>query len=313
MDVIIISATAILPLMAFMALGYFFQKNNFMDQPTAKQLNVIVFKFLLPVMCGETIYKANLHEKVSMLPVIIVAVSILVVFSVAWFFTTRFVKDKTQIPVIVQGIYKANYAILGIPIAQSICGSQNLGIVSLITVILVPLNNGLSAFIFEKYTGKATSGPKLILNILKNPLVLGSLIGLALNVSGIKIPTWIMTGIVAKISAVTTPLSMIALGASFEFSYIKKYRVPLFWTIVGKLVLAPLIIIPASIALGVRGAGLVGVIIYAAAPNAVNSYSTAVAMGGDSDLANEIVVMSSIISMFTMFITFVIVGSTVGF
>ena len=53
--------------------------------------------------------------------------------------------------------------------------------------------------------------------------------------------------------------------------------------------------------------------IYAASPNAVNSYSTAVAMGGDADLANEIVVMSSIVSMLTMFVTFVIVGLAVGF
>ena len=313
MDVIRISATAILPLMAFMALGFFFRKRNYLNPQSTKQLNIICFRFFLSIMCGETIYKADLHKDMQAFPVIIVAVGILTLFFLSWLIVPRFVKDRTQIPVMVQGIYKSNFAILGIPIAQSICGAENIGIVSVIAVVLVPLNNILSAIIFERYTGKATSLPRQILNIIKNPLVVGCLVGLVLNVTGVKIPSWIMTGIISKISAITTPLSMIALGASFEFTYISKYRKHLFWAILTKLVLAPALVIPVTIALGVRGAGLVGVMIYAAAPNAVNSYSTAVALGGDADLANEIVVMSSILSMFTMFLIFTTVGLTTGF
>ena len=183
----------------------------------------------------------------------------------------------------------------------------------MIAVILVPLNNALSAFIFERYTGKATSGSKLVLNIIRNPLVLGSLAGLILNLTGIVIPDWILSGIFSKLGAMATPLSMIALGASFVFSQIRTYRRPLFWACLAKLVLVPSLIIPLSIILGARGAGLVGITIYAASPNAVNSYSTAVAMGGDADLANEIVVMTSLLSMITMFLWFVLIGFAVGF
>lgn len=313
MEVIRISAIALAPLMVFMALGYFFQKRNYMNEKTTRQINIICFRFFLPIMCGETIYKANFREDVELLPVLVVALGIVGVFFIAWLIIPHFIKDKTQIPVMVQGLFKANYAILGIPIAQSLCGPENIGIVSVIAVVLVPLNNALSAFIFEKYTGSATSVPHLIKKIITNPLVVGSIGGLLLNVTGVKFPSWIMTGIIGKISTMTTPLSMIALGASFEFGFIKKYKTHLFWILLGKLVILPAVIIPISVALGARGAGLVGIMIFAAAPNAVNSYSTAVAMGGDADLANEIVVMSSILSMATMFITFVIVGSTVGF
>ena len=313
MDVILISAKALLPLFAFMMLGYYFQKKKYLSESTTKQINIIVFRYFLSIMCAETIYKANLKEDVELLPVLMVAGGIITIFLISWLIVPRFIKDKTQIPVMIQGIYKSNYAILGIPIAQSICGADNIGIVSVIAVILVPLNNAISAFIFEKYTGNATSVPKLLLNIIKNPLVVGSLVGLAVNLSGIVIPSWIMSGIISKLSALTTPLSMIALGASFEFSQIKKYGKYLTWAIVAKLILVPALIIPASILIGIRGVGLVGVTIYAAAPNAVNSYSTAVAMGGDADLANEIVVMTSLLSMLTMFGWFVLIGLTVGF
>ena len=313
MDVILISAKAILPLFAFMMLGFWIKKRDLLSDSATKQINILVFRFFLPVMCAETIYKANLREDVELLPILMVTFGIIGVFLISWLIVPRFIKDKTQIPVMIQGIYKSNYAILGIPIAVSIYGAENIGVVSVIAVILVPLNNALSAFIFERYTGKATSGSKLILNIIRNPLVLGSLVGLILNLTGIVIPDWILSGIFSKLGAMATPLSMIALGASFVFSQIRTYRRPLFWACLAKLVFVPALIIPLSIVLGARGAGLVGITIYAASPNAVNSYSTAVAMGGDADLANEIVVMTSLLSMITMFLWFVLIGFAVGF
>ena len=313
MDVILISAKAILPLFAFMILGFWIKKRDLLSDSATKQINILVFRFFLPVMCAETIYKANLREDVELLPILMVTFGIIGVFLISWLIVPRFIKDKTQIPEMIQGIYKSNYAILGIPIAISIYGAENIGVVSVIAVILVPLNNALSAFIFERYTGKATSGSKLVLNIIRNPLVLGSLVGLILNLTGIVIPDWILSGIFSKLGAMATPLSMIALGASFVFSQIRTYRRPLFWACLAKLVFVPALIIPLSIILGARGAGLVGITIYAASPNAVNSYSTAVAMGGDADLANEIVVMTSLLSMITMFLWFVLIGFAVGF
>ena len=313
MDVILISAKAILPLFAFMMLGFWIKKRDLLSETATRQINILVFRFFLPIMCAETIYKADLREDVELLPVLMVTFGIIGIFLISWLIVPRFIKDKTQIPVMIQGIYKSNYAILGIPIAISIYGAENIGVVSVIAVILVPLNNALSAFIFERYTGKATSGSKLVLNIIRNPLVLGSLAGLILNLTGIVIPDWILSGIFSKLGAMATPLSMIALGASFVFSQIRTYRRPLFWACLAKLVLVPSLIIPLSIILGARGAGLVGITIYAASPNAVNSYSTAVAMGGDADLANEIVVMTSLLSMITMFLWFVLIGFAVGF
>ena len=312
MDVIRISAIALAPLMVYMALGFFLKKRNYLSASATKQLNIVCFRFFLSVMCGETIYKANLKEDVELLPVLVVAVGIVAVFGISWIIVPRFVKDKTQIPVMIQGIYKCNYAILGIPIAQSIYGG-NVGIASVIAVILVPLNNTLSALIFERYTGASSSPLKICYKVLTNPLVVGSLVGLLLNITGIVIPGWIMTSIVAKISGLATPLSMIALGASFEFGFIRKYKIHLTWAVLGRLVFVPMLVLPISIALGLRGMNLVSVMIFATSPNAVNSYSTAVAMGGDADLANEIVVMSSIVSMLTMFLWFVGVGMLVGF
>jgi len=294
-----------------MMLGYFFRRRGYLDEGSTRQLNLICFRFFLALTCGETIYKSDLKQIAEPLPLIIVGVGIVSTFLVSWLIVTRFVKDRTQIPVMIQGIYKTNYTLVGLSVAKSICGEGNVGMVSLITVLLVPANNIISVFIFEKYTGKS-SGTPMIVRIIKNPLVMGSAIGILLNVSGIVIPQWIMTGFVAKLSALTTPMSMIALGAAFNFSTIGRYRAKITWAVLGKLVFVPMIVLPVSVLLGLRGPSLVAVAIYAVAPNAVNSYNTAVAMGGDADLANGIVVLSALLSIITMFGWFCLIGFTVG-
>ena len=313
MEVITISAQAVFPLLGFMLIGYYLRAKGFLDGNSTKQLNLICFRFFLSLTCAETIYKANLKQIAEPLPLVIVSCSIVITFLVTWLIVPHFVKEKDQIPVMIQGIYKANYTLVGLSVAKSICGENNVGMVSLITVLLVPINNILSVYIFEHYTGNKSSGTPMIVRILTNPLVLGSLIGIALNVSGIVIPQWIMTGFVAKISALTTPLSMIALGASFSFAKIPVYKTKIAWAVFAKLVLVPVFVIPVTVLLGVRGPSLIAVAIYAVAPNAVNSFNTAVAMGGDADLANEIVVMSAILSIVTMFGWFLLIGYTVGF
>ncbi|MBR2281421.1 MAG: AEC family transporter, partial [Spirochaetales bacterium] len=239
MEVIKISAIAIAPIMFFMALGYFFQRRSILSRPAAKELNIIVFRFFLSTMCAETLYKADLKRDVELMPILVVAFSLVGTFLILCLIIPRFIKEKDQIPVMIQGIYKSNYALLGIPIAQSLCGADRIGITAVVAIVILPLNNIFSAFIFERYTGKATILPKLLLKIVTNPLVLASLIGLGLNLCGIRIPNWIMTGIIAKLSSLATPLSMIALGATFEFGFLRKYGKKIFWAVFTKLIIIP--------------------------------------------------------------------------
>ena len=313
MDVISISAKAILPLFAYMALGYHCKLQKLLHKTTAKELNVLCFKYFLSTYSAYTIYKADLKNDIDAGPVLFVVISLVSVFLISWFVVTRFEKDSKTIPTIIQGIYKANVAILGVPIGASLSGGKDMGTVSVIMAAVVPVNNFLSAYIFERYTGKASSKLDLIKKILKNPLILGSLIGLGLNIIKFPIPTWIQTDIIAKIGGLTTPMSLIALGASFEFAAVKKYAKKITWATLGKLVFMPAVLIPTAILMGFRSTNLLTIMVFACAPNAVNSYSTAVALGGDADLANEIVVMSSLFSLITMFAWFCAVGFIVGF
>ncbi|HEX9025236.1 MAG TPA: AEC family transporter, partial [Clostridium sp.] len=82
--------------------------------------------------------------------------------------------------------------------------------------------------------------------------------------------------------------------------------------VLGKLIIVPIIFIPISIMAGFRDIELATLLIMFSAPVAINSFTMADQMGADSELAGQIVVFSSILSVFTIF-TWIYVVKTLGY
>ena len=119
----------------------------------------------------------------------------------------------------------------------------------------------------------------------------------------------ILEGVISKLAAIATPAAMMALGAGFDFKSMKKWAGQLAFVCLGKLIIMPLILVPLAVWLGIRGANLLAVLIFSGAPTAVNSYSTAVSMGGNEELAGEVVAVTSLLSVFTLFVFLTALGS----
>jgi predicted permease len=73
-------------------------------------------------------------------------------------------------------------------------------------------------------------------------------------------------------------------------------------SVVGKLVISPLFMVTAAVLLGFRNEVLVPILLMSGAPTAVSSYTMAEQMGGDGELAGEIVVFTTGISIATIFV-----------
>lgn len=103
-------------------------------------------------------------------------------------------------------------------------------------------------------------------------------------------------------SKIATPLALAVLGGSFKIEKINKNIRQLIIGIVGKLIIVPLIFIPIAIYLGFRNVELASVMIMLSAPVAVSSFTMAEQMDADGDLAAQLVVFTSILSVITIFI-----------
>lgn len=127
------------------------------------------------------------------------------------------------------------------------------------------------------------------------------MLGILTLVAGIRLPH-ILEQTTQSVSAIASPLQLFLLGAFFQFSGLKTYRRELVTVSIAKLIVSPGLFLGLGALLGFRGVAFVSLIGIFASPTAVNSFTMAQQMGGDAELAGDIVVTTSAASILTMFL-----------
>lgn len=308
MDNLILSINVVLPLFITMALGYFFKSIQLFDDHTVKQMNNLVFKSFLPILLFYNIYKTDLSMGFRPKLMIFAILSIISMFLALCIIIPKIEKDNRRKGVLMQAIFRSNFVLFGLPVTISLLGEQNVGVPSLIISVIVPTFNFLAVIALEMYTDGKINYKNIIKGIIKNPLIIASLLGILMLITGIKFPS-VLDKTLFDLSRVATPLALAILGASFEFNAIRGCLKQVIIGVFSKLVIVPIVFIPLSILAGFRDIELATLLIMFSAPVAINSFTMADQMGADSKLAGQIVVFSSMFAIFTIFIWIYIVKS----
>ena len=161
--------------------------------------------------------------------------------------------------------------------------------------------NILAVVCLETFRGGKPDVKKILRGIATNPLIIASVLGIALNLLGIALPTGVKKS-VADIGKIATPLSLVVLGAGFRFNAIRGSVRQIAICLTGKLIVSPLLAVVAGVMLGLRNEMLVPVLAVFGSPIAVSSYTMAEQMDGDGRLAASLVVLTSVCSIVTMFL-----------
>ncbi len=285
-----------------MLVGYFIKQTGLASKTTLDGINKLVFKVFLPTLLFYNIYSTqSLSSFDWKLPVFMV-VSVLIVFAIGSVAVLISTKENEKRSVILQAMFRSNFAILGIPLINSICGDKVSGLASLMVAIVVPLFNilAVASFLIFGKGGNSFSIKSFLKGLVTNPLIIGCVLGLVFYGVGIKLPH-VLEKAVADISKITTPLSIIVLGAGFTVPALKSYYKEIILSVGARLIVVPILMVSAAVLCGFRGEALACLLIASGAPAAVSSFSTAQVMGGDGELAAQIVVVSSALCILTLF------------
>lgn len=301
MENLIISINVVLPLFFLMALGYALKKWNMYEDDTLKTINKLVFKVFLPVYLFNSIYTTDLSEVFDIKVILFAVAGLLLWYLLLMGIIPLIEKKNTKRGVMVQGMFRSNFVLFGLPVAISLCGEDKIGITSLLMGIIVPIYNVLAVVTLECFRGGRTSIKKIARGIVTNPLIIASLLGVLAYMIKLKLP-YAVEKTMIDVGKIATPLALIALGGGFQFSRIKGDMKQLVLSVAGKLIVSSLFMVIPAILLGFRNEVLVPILLMSGAPTAVSSYTMAQQMGGDGDLAGEIVVFSTVISIFTIFL-----------
>ncbi len=304
MENLLVTCDIVLPLFIIMVIGYCMRRFNLVKEDVVKGCNKLVFKLFLPMSLIKSVMnadKSNIKGEVPGL-MLYVALATIATFAVAMLIVPRFIKDNRRAAVMVQGIFRSNYAILGIPLTEQLFPQGDGGIAAMIAVIVVPVFNVLAVVTLEIFKDgeKKFDIKRILLGVLKNPLIEACIIGFVILISGITLPSFISSTI-SKLAAVASPLALFTLGASILLNRFKGNAKELVVTVLCRLIIVPGVLLTVAYFIGYRGPAFASLMIAFGTPLAVSSFPMSVEMGADSELCAQQVALTTTLSSFTIF------------
>ena len=318
MDSFIFALNVVSPLIIMALVGYLLVRFGLIKSGAAEILNKLVFRVFLPCNLFLSVYKIDSLENLDFGFAGYGATLIFATFLFAIPFVLLITRAKKRRGVVLQAIFRSNNALIGIPLATSLCGIEGAAMAAVVSAIAIPVFNILavvSLSVFSENTDK-TSGvsiKKILLGIIKNPLIESVALGfVVLGIRAILVGQgveWRLTEItpifksLESLAAVATPLALVALGAQFKFSSIGKMKRELIFSVPARNLVVPAITLMISYFLfEYDAAHFAALMALLATPVAVSSVPMAQEMGGDFELAGQISVWSTAVSGITMFL-----------
>ncbi len=296
----IVCLDAVLPIFALVLLGYWAKRLGMLDRGDVAKMNKVFFRFFMPVMVFYNIYTSDLSSAVKPVLLAYAFGGVILIFLLSLLLVQHVEPVRSRRGVIVQGLFRSNQVVIGLPVVASLMGEGNIATTVILTATVVPLFNALSVIILEVYGGQRTKPKKLVLDILKNPLIIGSVAGIVFLVFGWRLPVPVATT-AKQLSQAASPVMLFLLGAFLKLDGLRRDLRAVLWISAGRLLIAPAIVLLPAVLLGFRGVDLASLIPIFASSTAVASFTMAQQMGGDAELAGNIVVATSALCALTLF------------
>lgn len=301
MEDLLFTANIVVPVFIIVALGYLLRRKNLINDNFVSLSSKIVFNVSLPVLIFVEIAKINLNVILDFKLILFVYIGTLIAFILIWIFSIPFIKEGKDQSVFLQGSFRGNFAIVGLALIANLYGPEKLGKASLVLAFAVPLYNVLAviALTVPVRKEKNMDVKKTLWEILKNPLVLGVLFALPFSYFKIKINDLILTT-ANYVAALALPLALLGIGGYLNFDDVKEgFRLTGISTII-KLIIIPTAATVTAYNLGFIGDNLGIIFIFFGCPTAIASFIMAEAMGVNSKLAGNILLVTTVFSVFTI-------------
>lgn len=319
------AVNAVVPILLLILLGYLLRQIGFLSDSFSKTGNELVFKVCLPVMLFVNIYNIAGFSAIDWTVVLYAmgALVLLILIGVIVALTATKVPERKG--VLMQCVYRSNFAIIGLPLASALGGDAAAATAAVLSAFIIPTINATSVVALTVFLEEKSKVDvwKIVKGILKNPLILGVCAGLlALGIRqaqadifgevvfSLQRDTGFLYTTLNNMKAITSPFALIVMGARFKFSAVRGLFKEIAIGTAFRVVVAPLIGVGLAVFLS-RGLGWFdfgnaqypALIALFGSPVAVSSAVMAAGMKNDEQLATQLVVWTSVLSILTVFIT----------
>ncbi len=317
LDSFLFALSAVAPIVLTVALGYILKCIGFMNDAFCKMANKLVFRVFLPVMLFLNVYRIEDIGGLDWGYIVYVLCALLVIFALSIPAVLAVTRKPGGRGALLQAVFRSNYALIGIPLAEALFGATGVAVATLLSAVTIPLLNILAVISLSVFreNGEKPNVKKILLEIAKNPLIIGVLAGVAalgvralLGAAEISFRLSDLTPIytvMGYLSNMATPMALLVLGAQFTFSAVASLKKEIIFGTLMRTVIVPALGIGAAFLFfrnQFTGAHFASFVAMFATPVAVSSVPMAQEMDGDAILAGQLVVWTTLISGVTVFV-----------
>lgn len=319
------AVNAVLPIVLLILLGYYLKVSGFLPGSFIKTGSKLVFRLCLPAMLFVNVYEISDLGMISWDILIYCLAVIFVIFGLGFVIAMVSAKDPGRRGAIWQCTFRSNFAIIGMPLAAALGGSEATAVAAMVVTVAVPAFNILSVVALSAFVpqsgGDKISAKGVVKDIAKNPLTISVVAGLLCLlirwaqqrflgevVFSLSQDTAFLYKVISNLSAICSPFALLVLGGQCEFSAVKGMFRELSAGVLARLVVAPVVCIGGAMALNTLGVLHCGpnefpaLVALFGSPTAVSGAIMAAEMKNDEQLATQLVMWTSVVSVATIFV-----------
>ena len=292
----------VLPVFLVIGLGYVLGAIGWMGPAASSWLSKLVFYVAGPILLFRSAALTPLSKALDLAAMgSIAVVTVLMAFAV---YLACLRSAPSRRGVLAQGSVRTNQVFVGLPVIDNAFGPSVLGPAAVLIGLMVPVYNLLAVLVLAlphhtENPGNRDLWRKATLDIVRNPLILGTLAGVLFSALSLPIPTAIDRSL-DLVAQMALPAALLSVGASMDLGRVRMEILPTAVTSFIKLIVYPAAIYVCLGIFGVTGLERQFVVLIYASPTAVVSAIMAQEMKGDEQLAASIVIGTTIASLFTL-------------
>ena len=284
------TALLLLPDFLLIACGFCLCRYTALDRGVWEAAERLVYYLLFPVLLFNSIVRSPLQPAETMSLTAAGIITLLCGVALAYAVRLWPGVDGRLHASGAQVAFRFN-SFIALALAERLGGPAGVAWMALLMAFAVPICNVAAVWPLARHGGQSYAR-----EIVRNPLIVATLLGLAANLAGLRFPDPVSTTL-QRIGVAALPVGLLAVGAGLRLGGLKASPALGATFLAIRHLLLPIIGIGLAMAFALSPEQRLVVVLFAAMPTASSAYVLATRMGGDGPFVAGLVSVSIVIGM----------------
>ena len=277
--------------------GYLICRHTALGRTVWEQVESLVYYFLFPVLLFHSIVKSPLDLAAT--SSLIGAGLCMGLAGIAMAYSLPHLPwlgrhiDAREHAASAQVAFRFN-SFIGLALAERLAGSQGVQLLAVLLGVCVPLLNIAAVWPMARHAQRG-----FLRELARNPLIVATAIGLAVNLLGLTLPDWLAPTL-GRIGASAIALGLMAAGAGMQFGHLSQAKTLAVAVLSIRHFFLPLVALGLAKAFGLSAVQATVLLAFSALPTAPSAYVLAARMGYNGGYVAGLVTLSTVLGVVSL-------------